>query len=214
MAMRSLSSFERRERERGETRRKILDAARRMFVQQGYEGTTMRAIAAKIGYTPTAIYHHFKDKDALVAELSALDFRALTQALQRVSSLADPVARLDKMGEEYVEFGLTHPMQYQFMFMTRRPQHGAVDATRGDPGAQCYDFLRQTCSDVIATGRLRPQFSDADELAQIAWGSLHGLVALQVTRNDDPAFEWRDVRQTAARMRDALIRGMLREPEG
>ena len=87
MAMRSLSSFERRERERGETRRKILDAARRMFVQQGYEGTTMRAIAAKIGYTPTAIYHHFKDKDALVAELSALDFRALTQALQRVSSL-------------------------------------------------------------------------------------------------------------------------------
>ena len=214
MAMRSLSSFERRERERGETRRKILDAARRMFVQQGYEGTTMRAIAAKIGYTPTAIYHHFKDKDALVAELSALDFRALTQALQRVSSIADPVVRFDKMGEEYVEFGLTHPMQYQFMFMTRRPQNGALDVTRGDPGAQCYDFLRQTCSDVIATGRLRPQFSDADELAQIAWGSLHGLVALQVTRNDDPAFEWRDVRQTAARMRDALIRGMLREPEG
>src|SRR5207247_11077456 len=115
----SVPSLERRQRERVQTRQKILDAARRMFVQQGYEGTTMRAIAAKIGYTPTAIYHHFKDKDALVAELSALDFRALTQALQRVSSLADPVARLDKMGEEYVEFGLTHPMQYQFMFMTR-----------------------------------------------------------------------------------------------
>ena len=128
--MRSLSSFERRERERGETRRKILDAARRMFVQQGYEGTTMRAIAAKIGYTPTAIYHHFKDKDALVAELSALDFRALTQALQRVSSLADPVARLDKMGEEYVEFGLTHPMQYQFMSAARRPTPGARSCAR------------------------------------------------------------------------------------
>jgi len=212
MIARSVPSLERRERERVETRRKILDAARRMFVQQGYEGTTMRAIAAKIGYTPTAIYHHFKDKDALVAELSALDFRALTQALQRVTSVADPVVRLDKMGKEYVEFGLTHAMQYQFMFMTRRPQNRAVDATRGDPGAQCYDFLRQTCSDVIATGRLRPEFSDPDELAQIAWGSLNGLVALQVTKGADPAFEWRDVRQTAARMRDALIRGLLREP--
>src|SRR5438874_13792675 len=120
----SVPSLERRQRERVQTRQKILDAARRMFVQRGYDATTMRAIAAKIGYTPTAIYHHFKDKDALVAELSALDFRALTQALQRVSSLADPVARLDKMGEEYVELGLTHPMQYQLMFMARRPQDG------------------------------------------------------------------------------------------
>src|SRR5213596_3812228 len=122
MAMRSLSSFERRERERGETRRKILDAARRMFVQQGYEGTTMRAIAAKIGYTPTAIYHHFKDKDALVAELTGLDFRALAQALQETGIVGDPLERLEKIGAAYVEFGLTHPMQYQFLFMTRRPK--------------------------------------------------------------------------------------------
>src|SRR5438552_16955950 len=99
-----------------------------MFVQQGYEGTTMRAIAAKIGYTPTAIYHHFKDKDALVAELSALDFRALTQALQRVSSLADPVARLDKMGEEYVGFGLTHPMRSE----ERRVGKGVYEDERQD----------------------------------------------------------------------------------
>jgi len=70
MNTRSAPSLARRERERAETRGKILDAARRMFVLKGYEGTTMRAIAAKIGYTPTAIYHHFKDKDALVAELA------------------------------------------------------------------------------------------------------------------------------------------------
>src|SRR5438094_5711043 len=76
----SVPSLERRQRERVQTRQRILDAARRMFVQRGYEATTMRAIAAKIGYTPTAIYHHFEDKEALVAELSALDFRAFAQA--------------------------------------------------------------------------------------------------------------------------------------
>src|SRR3989442_15134945 len=143
MAMRSLSSFERRERERGETRRKILEAARRMFVQQGYEGTTMRAIAAKIGYTPTAIYHHFKDKDALVAELAGLDFRALAQALQQTGSVADPLDRLEKIGAAYVEFGLTHPMQYQFLFMTRRPKEGASGSMSRDPGEDAYGFLRQ-----------------------------------------------------------------------
>src|SRR6184192_3413771 len=123
MAMRSLSSFERRERERGETRRKILDAARRMFVQHGYEGTTMRAIAAKVGYTPTAIYHHFRDKEALVTELSTLDFRAFAQALKRIGAVADPVDRLQQMAVAYAEFAAMHPMQYQFMFMTRSEEH-------------------------------------------------------------------------------------------
>ncbi|MGH2668078.1 MAG: TetR/AcrR family transcriptional regulator, partial [bacterium] len=122
MNARSIPSLQRRERERAETRAKILEAARRMFVQRGYEGTTMRAIAAKIGYTPTAIYHHFKDKDALVAELAAVDFRALAQALRQTSTVSDPVERLAQIGAAYVEFGLTHPMHYQFLFMTRRPK--------------------------------------------------------------------------------------------
>ncbi len=128
-----------------------------MFVQKGYEGTTMRAIAGKIGYTPTAIYHHFKDKDALVAELAGLDFRALAQALQQTGTVGDPLERLEKVGAAYVEFGLTHPMQYQFLFMTRRPKGGAPGGMSRDPGEDAYGFLRQTCAAVIATGRLRPE---------------------------------------------------------
>jgi AcrR family transcriptional regulator len=212
MTARSIQSFERRQRERANTRRKILEAARRMFVQQGYEGTTMRAIAAKIGYTPTAIYHHFRDKDALVAELSGLDFRALTQALQSTSTVGDPVERLEQVGAAYVEFGVTHPMQYQFLFMTRRPKDAASGGMSRDPSEDAYGFVRQTCAAVIATGRLRPEFTDPDELAQMCWGSLHGLVALQVTKGDDPSFQWRDVRQTAAKIRAMMIRGILREP--
>src|SRR5919198_345142 len=102
--MAATPSLARRERERAATRQKILNAARRMLVQHGYEGTTMRATAAKIGYTPTAIYHYFKDKDALVAELSAIDYRAFSQALQRTGITGNPVERLGKIGEAYVEF--------------------------------------------------------------------------------------------------------------
>jgi AcrR family transcriptional regulator len=212
MNARSIQSLERRERERADTRRKILEAARRTFVQQGYEGTTMRAIAAKIGYTPTAIYHHFRDKDALVAELSGLDLRALTEALQQTSTVGDPLDRLEQIGAAYVEFGLTHPMHYQFVFMTRRPKGGASGGMPRDPSEDAYGFLRQTCAAVIATRPVRPEFTDPDELAQMCWGSLHGLVALQVTKGDDPSFQWRDVRQTAAKIRSILTRGILREP--
>ena len=211
MSARSVHSLERRERERAETRRDFLEAARRMFVQRGYEGTTMRAIAAKVGYTPTAIYHHFRDKEALVTELSTLDFRAFAQALKRIGAVADPVDRLQQMGVAYAEFAATHPMQYQFMFMTRPPKGSAKRMAQGDPGEEAYTFLRQTCADAIASGRLRPEFRDDAELAQMAWGALHGLVALQIAKGDVPWIEWRDLGQTAAKAAEALMRGVLRE---
>ena len=209
----SVPSLERRQRERVQTRQKILDAARRMFVQRGYDATTMRAIAAKIGYTPTAIYHHFEDKEALVAELSALDFRAFAQALQDIGAVADPVERLRRTGRAYVAFGVANPMHYQFLFMTRRPKGRPKGAGQGDPGEDAYGFLRQTCADAIAAGRLRPEFTDADEVAQIAWGAMHGLVALHIAKVDDPWIAWRNVTETAARACDALLRGLVREPE-
>ncbi len=209
----SVPSLERRQRERVQTRQKILDAARRMFVQRGYEATTMRAIAAKIGYTPTAIYHHFEDKEALVAELSTLDFRAFAQALQDIGAVADPVERLRRTGRAYVAFGVANPMHYQFLFMTRRPKESPNRTAQRDPGEDAYGFLRQTCADAIAAGRLRPEFTDADEVAQIAWGAMHGLVALHIAKVDDPWIPWRNVTETAARACDALLRGLVREPE-
>jgi AcrR family transcriptional regulator len=212
MATRSIPSLARRERERAATRQKILDAARRMLVQHGYERTTMRAIAAKIGYTPTAIYHYFKDKDALVAELSAIDYRAFSQALQRPGTAGDPVDRLAKIGAAYVEFGMTHPMQFQFLFMMRRPK-GSASNVPGDPDKEAYGFLRQTCEEAIATGRLRPEFTDPDELAQMSWGSVHGLIALRVAKGDDPSFPWRDVRQVREKLSGVFRRGLARGTE-
>src|SRR6185369_13375110 len=116
-----MGSLERRSRERADTRQRILDAAREMFVRRGYEATTMRAIAERIRYTPTAIYHHFRNKEALLIELTSQDFRALAQAFQRIRTVADPVERLRAIGEAYVEFGLAHPMHYRLMFMTPHP---------------------------------------------------------------------------------------------
>jgi AcrR family transcriptional regulator len=198
-----MGSQERRTRERAETRQIILDAAREMFVQHGYEDTTMRAIADQIEFTPTAIYHHFENKEALLGELCAADFRALSTAFQRIGRIEDPVERLARVGETYVDFALEHPMQYQLIFMTRHPQ--VVE-----PGESAYGFLLQTCKDAIASGRLRPEFSDPDELAQIAWSSLHGLLALYIVKQEKGKIRWCNPRTTAAQMRSALIRGLLR----
>ena len=85
---------ERREREKAEIREKILDAARELFVSEGYEAVTMRKIADKIEYSPTAIYLHFKDKEAVMRELCDDDFLALAKQLPADRRDRRPVERL------------------------------------------------------------------------------------------------------------------------
>ena len=58
---------ERKERAREDLRKRILAAAEELFVREGYEKVSMRKIARRIEYSPTTIYHHFKDKAELFA---------------------------------------------------------------------------------------------------------------------------------------------------
>ena len=72
---------ERRIREKSEVREKILDAARDLFVTYGYDGVTMRKVAARIDYSPTAIYLHFADKESLFREVCHQDFHRLSRGV-------------------------------------------------------------------------------------------------------------------------------------
>ena len=61
-----MGTKERRAREKEQLRRQIIDAARELFVSEGYENVSMRKIADKIEYSPTVIYLYFKDKADLL----------------------------------------------------------------------------------------------------------------------------------------------------
>ena len=182
-----------------------------MFVRKGYEATTMRAIAQRIDYTATALYHHFRNKEALLSELCAADFRSLAHSFQRIGRVEDPLERLRRIGDAYVQFATEHPMHYQLMFMTPRPIPLDRGITQGDPGEDAYAFLRSTCAEAIEKDRVRADFTDADQLAQMMWASVHGLVSLHIVKHDDPWVEWRDVRETARAMCAAMLRGIERK---
>jgi AcrR family transcriptional regulator len=208
------ASLARRERQKAETRQAILDAARELFVADGVEATTMRAIAAKIGYTPTAIYHHFRDKDALLVELCMTDFSALGQAMRKIGRIEDPVDRVRRMGMAYADFALDNPSHYRFMFMTPL-KHPMVDAHGNQlvsPDQDAYLFLLGTVEEGIAKGCYRPELNDAPELAMMFWGGIHGVISLWFTHHLDPHITFRDTRETVRTLCDAMLRGAVRNP--
>jgi AcrR family transcriptional regulator len=164
---------ERRERDRLGLRRRILNAARELFMSEGYERVTMRRIADAIEYSPTAIYQHFQDKDALVNALCADEFGQLLKALPQQPP-ADPVDAIRQLGLAVARVGLSHPNHDPVMVITGHHQ--------GEPsqeGQQAFALLRAAVERAVASGRFRDEGVDA--IAQVLWASLHGVVALLVT---------------------------------
>jgi hypothetical protein len=98
------------------------------------------------------------------------------------------------------------------MFMTSI-EHPAVDAEGREikmPDEDAYRFLLDTVEEGIARGVYRPELTDGPELAQMFWGSIHGIVSLWFTHENDPHIILRDPRETIRTVCDTLIRGALR----
>src|SRR5215470_3999127 len=91
-------------------RRVILDAARELFACEGYGNVSLRKIARRIGYTPMALYVHFRDKSEILDCICEETFAAFRANAERLDRLAlPPRERLAAGLRSYVEFGVEHP---------------------------------------------------------------------------------------------------------
>jgi AcrR family transcriptional regulator len=208
-----MGTKERREREKSETRDKILDAARELFVTEGYEGVSMRKVAEKIEYSPTAIYVHFADKNELFRELCHQDYARLAEVFQSAAMSTDPIERLRQIGAVYIDFGIRYPNHYQFMFMTPHPAHEFDEEDRemrGNPEKDAYAFLKWAVEQAIDAGCFREELRDAELVSQTLWAATHGVISLQIAKCKDPWVEWRPIKDRAEFMLDLTLRGLMR----
>ena len=112
---------ERREREKQEMRDLILSTAAALFVEAGFEKTSIRTIADKIEYSPATIYLYFKDKNELFYAISQKAFATFFEYFQSVPEMKDPMDRLHQLGHIYFKFAFENPGYYDLMFILRAP---------------------------------------------------------------------------------------------
>lgn len=201
------------EQQRQEMRGAILDAARELFVERGVESVTMREIARRIGYSATAIYLHFKDKEALIRALCDTDFLSLARELQAIEQIPDPIERLHLLGLGYVRFAMTHPNHYRLLFMTPQLPYGPEETSleTGNPEQDAYAHLLHMVTEAHAAGLFRSDLDNPDIIAQTLWAGLHGVCALQIAKCKDRWVDWKPFEQRIALMQDILMRSLLRE---
>jgi AcrR family transcriptional regulator len=112
---------ERQERDRETVRRAILDAARELFVHEGYQNVSMRKIAERVEYSPAAIYGYFPSKDDIFFALAEEGFRLLCGEIGAPEDL-DRLAPLDQVRAamwRVYEFSVEHPQYFALMFVDR-----------------------------------------------------------------------------------------------
>jgi AcrR family transcriptional regulator len=110
---------ERQERDREAVRRAILDAARDLFVSEGFQNVSIRKIAERIEYSPGALYGYFPSKDDIFFELAEEGFRLLGNTTTREDVPQTPLDRLRGSFKQFYQFSCQHPQYFTLMFLDR-----------------------------------------------------------------------------------------------
>jgi AcrR family transcriptional regulator len=133
-----------------ETRTRILRAARKLFDEKGLEELSLRSVAKRVGITPMAIYRHFDSKEALV---DALVLDGLAQWSARVDALppAKGLAKLEQVGEAFLDFALEQPRRFEaaFLIHSKKARRYPDDfvAGRSPAGAVQLEAIEQAMAD-------------------------------------------------------------------
>lgn len=204
----SQGSRARRLREKDDLRRAVMDAARDLFLTQGFDQVSMRKIAERIHYSHTAIYSHFKDKLEILIALSEEGFLILL-GFSRTVQHADPVVRLRKLAEVYLQFAMTHPQYYRIMFLIEC--NAMMEKKNTDTnGHRVYSLLLESVRECQAAGAFDPG-ENPDLLAHVLWAHIHGLASLKLAERLGPVLPpGVTTAQVMRRGVEAIVQGFLR----
>jgi AcrR family transcriptional regulator len=178
----------RRDRERAEARRAILNAAREIARREGWDAVTMRRLAEEIEYSANFAYRYFAGRDDILLALVRDGFTQLRDTVAAAQptqpstepaagrrASADDGAAVRRAGHAYLDFALADPDLYQLMYSLGGVRVPVTDTwTEGQAIGDIFIGL------LAAAGDARPE----EHVLQL-WATAHGLIALQVVGRVD-----------------------------
>lgn len=170
---------ERQEREREAVGRAILDAARELFVAEGYQNVSIRKIAEKIEYSPAAIYGYFPSKDDIFLALAEEGFRLLFACGQDAPAEIASVDSIRSGFLRFYEFSKTHPEYFALMFVDRSVPRISRDWNRFGFVRDMRQTMAAGIQSVIDAGNFPPG-TEADSVFRILMAAVHGVAVMRL----------------------------------
>ncbi|MBI5118956.1 TetR/AcrR family transcriptional regulator [Candidatus Poribacteria bacterium] len=170
-----------RERERGDTGRRILQTASELLEREGMESVSIRRIAKIVDVTPMAIYNHYPSLEALLLALYERGVERLTHQIWKAVARAEaPPDKLRAMIRAYVGFGIRNPHYYSLLFGSKFIQKYLWDR---HPRSLVMQNFWAPFTEIIEAcqeaGAIDPG-ANPQELATHIWSSIHGYVGFLI----------------------------------
>lgn len=154
-------------------RARVLETSRELLASGGLAALSMREVARRAGVTHQAPYHHFPDKESIVAELVTEGFEELSRRMALANDAAAAGGKtevLRRAAEAYLGFALEHPAVFRVMF---RPE--MCDAARFPRALAAAEGARAECERLV---RIVHDGHYSQALASMHWAQVHGLACL------------------------------------
>jgi AcrR family transcriptional regulator len=158
------------------TEERIAETALKLLETGGEDGVSMRRVAAAVGITPMAIYHHFADRRALLNFVVDREFTKYSESLEATPRRGTYESQILACMDAYIDYAFAHPRIFDYVFAQPRP--GArrfpedFRARRSPTLNPVADLLQKA----MEAGYLKQD--DVWELAMELWAHTHGYVSL------------------------------------
>ena len=156
----------------------LVDAAITLVRKYGPDQLSLRAVSAEIGVSPSASYHHFRDKDALVTAISNVLFDRLAtmqeKAIAKIkgNGATASIEKFEEMGSAYFAWATSEPNLYRLMF------GGYCEINMEEHDSKAWNLLREGLDELMAHGVIDKSARNGGEV--IVWSAVHGASSLAI----------------------------------
>jgi AcrR family transcriptional regulator len=182
----------RQEAEREQRRKRILDAGKSVFLQKGYLGASIRAIALEAELSPGLIYFYFSGKDEIYGRICQEAFGIAIGLLEKASAARGNFRnRLDRLARAYVRFYREYPEYFDILSFKDMgfKKVGLPEGLRRlleEMSAKTLSFLQAAVDDAMQAGEIPAHAADSRTLTFALWGAIEGALFIHKRGYLDP----------------------------
>lgn len=182
----------------------ILDAARRLLIQQGYESLSMRKIASEVGCKAATIYYYYKNKEAIVEALVEEGNRLHYRISKEIASKhTNPLLRFEALLWTSLEFGLNNPAYFEILYLLQKHTADEEEATNGHRVIPGQELGVQALREAANEGMIYVE--DANIASATCFAMLNGTIVAVLRQHFFPDLNQELIkRDTIRRIMDSL----------
>lgn len=175
----AIGEAEQRHYHHGNVKEALVDEALKFIETEELASLSLRGLAREVGISPSAVYNHFADKNALMLAIKLRLYRDLNAYFARFRQpVADPEQSLLNMCLAYYRFAEDNPTHFQILFNSSLPQENATPEYIEISG-RCLTETRRAVLKIFSKYHERVSEESVVRATMLIWSQLHGLISLK-----------------------------------